>query len=119
MIKAQVIWSTEALVDLETIHYFLVEKSEQVAQQITENILARIEQIETFPESGAIQKILKSTGRKYRYWLKAITKLFTAIIPHGKYLTLKRFLIPGTTQTNYAYRSSFSCYTFRLLHGSR
>jgi plasmid stabilization system protein ParE len=52
--KAQVIWSIEALVDLETIYYFLAEKSEQAAQRITENILARIEQIETFPESGAI-----------------------------------------------------------------
>ncbi len=53
MKKSQVIWSTEALVDLETTYYFFAEKSEQAAQRVTEAILARTEQIETFPESGA------------------------------------------------------------------
>lgn len=75
MKKAQVIWSTEALVDLETIYYFLAEKSEQAAQRITENILARIEQIETFPESGAIQETLKSTGIEYRYLVEGSYKI--------------------------------------------
>jgi plasmid stabilization system protein ParE len=73
--KAHVIWSTEALVDLETIYYFLAEKSEQAAQRITENILARIEQIETLPESGAIQEILTSTGREYRYLVEGNYKI--------------------------------------------
>jgi plasmid stabilization system protein ParE len=63
--KVQVIWSTEALVDLETIYDFLAEHSQQVAQKVIEKILSRIGQIETFPESGSLQstlkKVIKST----------------------------------------------------------
>lgn len=75
MKKAQVIWSTEALVDLEIIYDFLAEKSIPSAKQITENILARIKQIETFPESGANQQTLRNTGRDYRYLVEGNYKI--------------------------------------------
>ena len=62
MKKVHVIWSTEALVDLETIYYFLAEKSEQAARRIIESILSRIEQIETFQESGIIRGNIEKYG---------------------------------------------------------
>ena len=75
MKKAQVIWSTEALVDLEIIFDFLAENSTQSAKRITENILARIKQIENFPESGASQETLKKTDRDYRYLVEGNYKI--------------------------------------------
>lgn len=67
MKKVQVIWSSEALVDLEIIYDFLAEKSSQAAQRIVENILSRARQIENFPDSGSRQEPLKNTINEYRY----------------------------------------------------
>lgn len=44
------------------------------AQQIIENILSRIKQIETFPESGANQEI-KNAGTDYRYLVEGNYKI--------------------------------------------
>lgn len=75
MKKAQVIWSSEALVDLEIIYDFIAEKSEQEAKQIIEDILSRTRQIEAFPESGARQETFKDTGREYRYLVEGNYKI--------------------------------------------
>jgi len=63
--KVHVIWSTEALVDLETIYDFLAEDSPLAAQNVTEKILSRARQIEILPESGAIQPELTNAGKEY------------------------------------------------------
>lgn len=75
MNKVAVIWSTEALVDLENISDFLAEKSPSGANRIVENILSRTRQIENFPGSGAEQKTLKNTGREYHYLVEGNYKI--------------------------------------------
>ncbi len=52
MKKAHVIWSGEALIDLEVIYDFLAEKSQQAAQRSIESLLGKTKQMEAFPESG-------------------------------------------------------------------
>jgi plasmid stabilization system protein ParE len=42
--KAQVIWTDEAVNDLETIYDFLAENSQLAAQRIVESILNRVKQ---------------------------------------------------------------------------
>lgn len=66
MKEAQVVWSDEALVDLEIIYDFLAVKSQPAAQRTIEGILARTKQLEAFPESGAIQELVKGKAKKYR-----------------------------------------------------
>ena len=75
MKKLQVIWSAEALVDLETIFDFLAEKSQQAAQRIIESMLARAKQLETFPESGARHDVVKSESKQYRYLVEGNYKI--------------------------------------------
>lgn len=67
MKQIQVIWSSEALVDLEVIYDFLAEKSQPAAQRTIENLLARTQQLEAFPESGARQETVKNKHKEYRY----------------------------------------------------
>lgn len=75
MKKTQVIWSREALIDLENIYDFLAEKSPHAAKQTIENILARTRQLETFPDSGSIQKTLKTKHKAYRYLVEGNYKI--------------------------------------------
>jgi len=82
--KVQVIWSTEALVDLEVIYDFLAEKSATAAQRITEGILDRTRQIETFPESGARQETIKTTGKIYRYLVEREYKIIYSYQEEGQ-----------------------------------
>lgn len=84
MKKVQVIWSTEALVDLEVIYDFLAEHSQQAAQNVIEKILSRARQIETFPESGIIQ--LKSTDKEYRYLVEGHYKIIYRITDQHAYI---------------------------------
>ena len=56
MKRAQVIWSNEALVDLEIIYDFLAQKSRQAAKHVVENIIEKVAQLENFPESGPHQE---------------------------------------------------------------
>ncbi len=86
MKKVQVIWSTEALVDLETIYDFLVEHSQEAAQNVIEKILSRARQIETFPESGAIQLELKNADKEYRYLVEGHYKVIYRITDQHAYI---------------------------------
>ena len=86
MKKVQVIWSTEALVDLETIYDFLEEQSRQAAQNVIAKILSRVRQIETFPESGAIQLRLKNTDKEYRYLVEGNYKIIYRITDQQAYI---------------------------------
>ncbi len=94
MKKVQVIWSSEALVDLEVIYDFLFDKSEHAAKQVVESILNRTRQVENFPESGAIQESLNNSDKNYRYLVEGNIKSFIVIAPTSKLLSLKSFLIP-------------------------
>ena len=74
MKKAYVIWTAEAIVDLEIIFDFLVEKSPSAAQRTIENILARAKQLENYPESGAIQETIRKE-KDYRYLVESNYKI--------------------------------------------
>ncbi len=75
MKKSQVIWSAEALVDLEIIYDFFAEKSAPSAQRIIESILTRSRQLESFPESGPRQEDLKNALKEYRYLVEGNIKI--------------------------------------------
>lgn len=72
---AQVIWSDEALNDLETIYDFLAEKSQPSAQRIVDSLLSRSKQLESFPESGTRQETIKTSDNKYRYLVEGDYKI--------------------------------------------
>jgi plasmid stabilization system protein ParE len=84
MKKAQVIWSDEALNDLETIYDFLAEKSQSAAQRITENILGRTKQLEAFPESGPKQETIKASDKEYRYLVEGNYKVIYSYQPESQ-----------------------------------
>ncbi|MCA6379856.1 MAG: type II toxin-antitoxin system RelE/ParE family toxin [Cytophagales bacterium] len=50
---AQLIWTSEAISDLEIFYDFLADKSPLAAERISKRILERTRQLEEFPESGA------------------------------------------------------------------
>jgi toxin ParE1/3/4 len=79
--RSHVIWSAEALVDLEIIYDFLAEKSVPSAQRIIESILARSKQLESFPESGPRQEELKSELKEYRYLVEGNLKIIYSYRP--------------------------------------
>jgi len=64
----QVIWTNEAIVDLEIIHDFIAQKSSSAA-------LKRVGQIESFPESGSKALFARSTIREYRYLVEGKYKI--------------------------------------------
>lgn len=84
MKKAQVIWSDEALNDLETIYDFLAEKSQPAAQRIVESILDKSRQLESFPESGAKQETIKATTKEYRYLVEGNYKVIYSHQPESQ-----------------------------------
>jgi toxin ParE1/3/4 len=55
--KAQVIWLSQALDDLEIIYDFIEEQSPLAAQRVITTIVSRTRQLETFPESGAVHSL--------------------------------------------------------------
>ena len=81
MKQIRVIWSSEALEDLETIYDFLAESSQQAAQNVSERILLRVRQIEDFPQSGVLHRSLKGNNREYRYLVEGNYKIIYSLIP--------------------------------------
>ena len=75
MKKAQVVWSGDALNDLETIYDFLAEDSQPAAQRIVESLLSRTRQLESFPESGPKHQAIKSGDKEYRYLVEGNYKV--------------------------------------------
>lgn len=63
----KVVWSARSLKDLDKAHDLLSEKSFQAANQTVENVLERVTQLETFPESGPIEPSLAHRNREHRY----------------------------------------------------
>ena len=75
MTKASVVWSTEALVDIETIFDFLSEQSTTAAGSVVEKILARAHQLSNFPESGAVYPGMVGSDRQYRFLIEGNYKI--------------------------------------------
>lgn len=84
MKQAQVIWSNEAVVDLEIIHDFIAQNSYSAANKIVQAILDRTKQIESFPESGAIQVQISNTQKEYRYLVEGNYKIIYSYNPNTK-----------------------------------
>jgi plasmid stabilization system protein ParE len=95
--RVQVIWSGEALNDLETIYDFLAENSQPAAQRIVESILSRTRQLESFPESGAKQQAIKLGDKEYRYLVEGNYK---------SHLPLSSRKSSGTCSGNFDTRSN-------------
>ncbi len=81
MKRSHVIWSAEALVDLEIIYDFFAEKSAPSAQRIIESILTRSKQLESFPESGSKQADIKNERKEYRYLVEGNLKIIYSYRP--------------------------------------
>lgn len=80
MKKVKVIWSEEALNDLDTIFDFLKIKSFSAAQAVVESILSRTKQLEHFPESGSLEKTISSFLKKeYRYIVEGHYKIIYSL----------------------------------------
>lgn len=71
----QVIWSATALADLNVIFDFLTEKSPTAAARLIQTVIDRIDQVQSFPESGSIHIPDKDTGRIYRYLVEGYFKI--------------------------------------------
>ena len=84
MKNVQVVWSDEALNDLETIYDFIAEDSQPAAQRIVESILSRSRQLESFPESGARQQAIKSNNKEYRYLIEGNYKVIYSYQPKSQ-----------------------------------
>ena len=84
MKKAQVIWSDEALNDLETIYDFLANNSQQAAQRVVESLLSRSKQLESFPESGAKQETMIAGIKEYRYLVEGNFKVVYSYQPESQ-----------------------------------
>lgn len=76
----RVIWTREALNDLETIYDFLAQHSHAVAQRIIESLLSRTRQLEFLPESGVKHEIL--TRKEYRYLVEGNYKIIYTYQKH-------------------------------------
>lgn len=74
MKKATVIWSENALNDLDVIFDFLSEKSVKAAEKIISALLSSTSQLETFPESGQKQENI-SSSKTYRYLVEEDYKI--------------------------------------------
>ena len=78
-----IIWSDEALQDLDLIHTFLSEKSFPAAQKVIFNIIERTKQLETFPDSGQTQAIIFNTEFQYRYIVEGHYKIIYRVSEAG------------------------------------
>ncbi len=100
MKKVQVIWTDEALHDMETIYDFLAEKSQSAAQRIIESILDRAKQLESFPASGTKQEMVIPAVKEYRYLVEGNYKVIYSYQAKIQTIILQRFLIPATIRKN-------------------
>ncbi|MFT7036988.1 MAG: plasmid stabilization system protein ParE [Cyclobacteriaceae bacterium] len=75
MKKVQVIWTEEALTDLELIFDFIIVKLANSAENIINSILSRTSQLEGFPQSGSPFKPKIKTNKEYRYLVESYYKL--------------------------------------------
>jgi toxin ParE1/3/4 len=78
-----IIWSDEALQDLDLIHTFLSEKSLRAAQKIIFNIIDRAKQLDSFPVSGQKQETHVPASFQYRYIVEGNYKIIYRVNQTG------------------------------------
>ena len=78
MKKSIVIWSDNALNDLDIIFEFRSKKSIPAAEKTISAILSRTSQLENFPESGQKQENI-SSSKTYRYLVEDDYKIIYSI----------------------------------------
>ncbi|HET8861471.1 type II toxin-antitoxin system RelE/ParE family toxin [Marivirga sp.] len=78
MKRIRVIWTDEAIFDLELVYDFLVLKSTKAAEKLVDSILLRTRQLEDFPSSGPTETEL-STDQEYRYLVESHFKIIYSI----------------------------------------
>ncbi len=61
------IWSARSLKDLDRAYDLLAERSPQAANRTVEAVLARVTQLEKFPESGPEESGLSHRKKAHRY----------------------------------------------------
>lgn len=74
MKRGKVLWSDNALNDLEIIFNFISEKSFAEAERIIAALIFRGTQLEQFPESGSRQETIKSK-KDFRYLIEGNYKI--------------------------------------------
>lgn len=74
-----VIWTAEALRDLDGIFDFLSSKSPGAAGKTVLSVLSRAKQLEKFPESGQVQEVWHTTKISYRYLIESNYKIIYSI----------------------------------------
>lgn len=79
MKKVRVIWSDEALYDLDIVYDFIAKKSSKAAIKIVGQILSRTKQLESFPQSGQQEETLKKATKSYRYLVEGNYKIIYSI----------------------------------------
>lgn len=52
--RTSVVWTAEALADLDAIHAFIARNSRRYAAVVIERLLESVDRLEIFPESGRI-----------------------------------------------------------------
>ncbi len=77
MNRYKIKWTPFALWCLEEIHSYLLKesKSKKIADSYIQKLLKRVDQLETFPESGNEEELLKAIGQNSRYLLEGNYKL--------------------------------------------
>jgi plasmid stabilization system protein ParE len=78
MNRSKVIWTDEAIFDLELVYDFLALKSIKAASKLANSILLRTRQLEEFPSSGSIETDL-SSNQEYRYLVESHFKIIYSI----------------------------------------
>jgi toxin ParE1/3/4 len=68
-----VVWTAQALADLDLIYAFISTRSTQSADNIIQNLLFRTKQLQRFPESGNVQQTQRAGT--YRYLVEGNYKI--------------------------------------------
>jgi plasmid stabilization system protein ParE len=78
--EMKVIWAEFARTQLENIFDYYKEKvNSETSRRIVERLIDRTIQLETFPESGPLEPLLKGRKLKYRYLVEGNYKIIYRI----------------------------------------
>lgn len=91
-----VVWTAQALADLDLIHTFLSTKSAKSADKIIQSILSRTRQLRQFPESGKVQQTQRADT--YRYLVEGNYKIIYSY--RGQTVYVHTVLTPARLRTN-------------------
>ncbi len=78
--EIKVIWAESARIQLENIFEYYKEKvNSESSEKIVTSIIDRTIQLESFPESGPLEPLLKTRSYKYRYLVEGNYKIIYRI----------------------------------------